>query len=107
MTEEERADWLRLYPPRTAAEAEETAPGDEGCSRYSPSMRLRHGVTVEMAIRALEERISASQQASARNSTGPEWVRTMTPDAWEAVMRVDAAWQDVAPVVHAFLANGT
>lgn len=31
----------------------------------------------------------------------------MTPDAWEAVMRVDAAWQDVAPAVHAFLANGT
>lgn len=32
---------------------------------------------------------------------------TMTPDAREAVMRVDAAWQDVAPAVHAFLANGT
>lgn len=32
---------------------------------------------------------------------------TMTPDAREAIMRVDAAWQDVGPAVHAFLANGT
>lgn len=47
-------------------------------------MRLRRGVTVEQAVKALEERIFDSQQASAQNASGPEvkrqaylnWVNT-------------------------------
>jgi len=35
-------------------------------------MRLRHGVTVEQAVKALEGRISDSQQASAHNASGAE-----------------------------------
>jgi rRNA-processing protein FCF1 len=38
-------------------------------------MRLRHGVTVEQAIRALGERISDSQQASADAASGPDDAR--------------------------------
>jgi rRNA-processing protein FCF1 len=38
-------------------------------------MRLRHGVTVEQAIKALSERISDSQQASAHNASNPDTKR--------------------------------
>jgi rRNA-processing protein FCF1 len=43
--------------------------GDVG---YRRCMRLRHGVTVELAIKILQERISDSQQASASNAAGAE-----------------------------------
>lgn len=61
--------------------ADASLPGPKRVQRYGRSVRLRRGVTVEQAVKALEGQISDSQQASAHNASGPE-VKRQTYMNW-------------------------